>query len=60
MGDATVLMVAQRVSSVIEADQILVLEHGALVGIGRHDELMESCDTYVEIVESQLPTEDVA
>ena len=60
MGDATVLMVAQRVSSVIEADQILVLEHGALVGIGRHDELMQSCDTYVEIVESQLPTEDVA
>ena len=60
MGDATVLMVAQRVSSVIEADQILVLEHGALVGAGRHDELMQTCDTYVEIVESQLPTEDVA
>lgn len=58
--DATVLMVAQRVSSVVDADQILVLEHGALVGVGRHDELMRSCGTYVEIVESQLPSEDVA
>ena len=58
--DATVLMVAQRVSSVIDADQILVLEHGALVGVGRHAELMQSCDTYIEIVESQLPKEDVA
>ncbi|MEO8105740.1 MAG: ABC transporter ATP-binding protein [Actinomycetes bacterium] len=59
-GNATVLMVAQRVSSVIDADQILVLEHGALVGVGQHDELLLTCDTYLEIVESQLPTEGAA
>jgi ATP-binding cassette subfamily B protein len=52
--DATVLIVAQRVSTIIDADQIIVLDDGAVVGIGRHDELIESCPTYAEIVESQL------
>jgi ATP-binding cassette, subfamily B, multidrug efflux pump len=51
--DATVVVVAQRVSTVRDADQIIVLEHGKPVGIGKHDELLETCETYREIVESQ-------
>jgi ATP-binding cassette subfamily B multidrug efflux pump len=58
--ESTVIVVAQRVSSIVDADQILVLDHGELVGAGRHEELLESCPTYVEIVESQRPAEDVA
>ncbi|GAB3807614.1 hypothetical protein GCM10027605_38270 [Micromonospora zhanjiangensis] len=53
--DAAVVIVAQRVSTIVDADQIIVLEDGAVVGIGRHDELVETCPTYAEIVESQLP-----
>jgi ATP-binding cassette subfamily B multidrug efflux pump len=55
--DATVLIVAQRVSTIIEADQIVVLEDGAVVGLGTHSELMATCPTYLEIVESQLGAE---
>lgn len=51
--DAAVIMVAQRVSTIVNADQILVLEDGHLVGRGTHDELLEQCPTYVEIVDSQ-------
>lgn len=51
--DAARLVVAQRVSTIADADLILVLEDGRIVGRGRHDELLESCPTYVEIVESQ-------
>jgi ATP-binding cassette subfamily B protein len=58
--ESTVITVAQRVSSIVDADQILVLDHGQLVGLGRHEELLESCPTYVEIVESQRPAEEVA
>ncbi|WP_432476541.1 ABC transporter ATP-binding protein [Nocardioides sp. GXQ0305] len=58
--DATVLIVAQRVSTIRDADLILVLEDGRVVGRGRHDELLESCATYREIVESQLTTEAAA
>jgi ATP-binding cassette, subfamily B, multidrug efflux pump len=56
--DATVIMVAQRVASIVDADQIIVLDAGAIVGCGRHAELLETCPTYVEIVTSQ--TEEVA
>jgi len=56
--DATVLIVAQRVSTILDADQILVLEDGVVVGRGRHEELVESCPTYQEIVESQLSAEE--
>jgi ATP-binding cassette subfamily B protein len=52
--DAAVVIVAQRVSTIISADQIIVLDDGAIVGIGRHEELLDTCPTYAEIVESQL------
>jgi ATP-binding cassette subfamily B protein len=55
--NATVIMVAQRVASIVDADQIIVLEAGAIVGHGRHAELVQSCPTYAEIVASQLDAE---
>ncbi|HEX5046622.1 MAG TPA: ABC transporter ATP-binding protein [Gammaproteobacteria bacterium] len=51
--DATVVIVGQRVSTIKDADQIVVIEDGAVVGLGTHHELLESCTTYGEIVESQ-------
>jgi ATP-binding cassette subfamily B multidrug efflux pump len=58
--EATVVIVAQRVSTIVGADQILVLEDGAVVGRGRHEELLESCPTYQEIVASQLSAQEAA
>jgi len=58
--DAAVIVVAQRVSTIMDADRIVVLDDGAIVGIGRHDELVETCPTYAEIVQSQLSAEDAA
>ena len=58
--DATVLIVAQRVSTIRGADRILVLEEGAIVGAGTHHELMETSETYREIVLSQLTEEEAA
>ena len=55
--DATLLVVAQRVSTIRDADLILVVEDGEVVGRGRHEELLESCTTYQEIVQSQLSVE---
>jgi ATP-binding cassette subfamily B protein len=52
--DAVNVIVAQRVSTIVRADQILVLEQGRTVGLGTHEELLESCSTYEEIVESQF------
>jgi ATP-binding cassette subfamily B protein len=57
---ATVIIVAQRVSTIIHADQILVLEDGESVGLGTHTELLETCPTYREIVESQMTAEEAA
>ncbi|MCQ4120366.1 ABC transporter ATP-binding protein [Rhodococcus tibetensis] len=56
--DACVIIVAQRVSTIVEADQILVLEDGAIVGIGTHDHLLDTCPCYVEIVESQRSVQE--
>jgi ATP-binding cassette, subfamily B, multidrug efflux pump len=58
--DATVLIVAQRVGTIMHADRIIVLADGRIAGIGTHDELLETCDTYREIVFSQLSPEEVA
>jgi ATP-binding cassette subfamily B protein len=57
---ATQIIVAQRVSSIVDADQILVLDAGRIVGRGTHRELLESSATYREIVSSQLNTEEAA
>jgi ATP-binding cassette subfamily B protein len=54
---ATVIIVAQRVSTIADADQIIVLEDGEIVGLGTHEALLATCPTYVEIVESQLRAE---
>ncbi|CAN5653768.1 ABC transporter ATP-binding protein [soil metagenome] len=58
--NAAVILVAQRVSTIINADQILVLEDGRAVGLGTHAELLETCPTYGEIVASQLSAEEAA
>jgi ATP-binding cassette subfamily B protein len=52
--DATVIIVAQRVATISDADQIVVLEDGGVVGLGTHEALLDTCPTYAEIVESQL------
>lgn len=56
--DATVILVAQRVSTIKNADRIIVLENGRSVGVGTHEELLESCEVYQEIVYSQLSGEE--
>ncbi|MFF9563120.1 ABC transporter ATP-binding protein [Leifsonia sp. NPDC014704] len=58
--DATMIVVAQRVSTIVDADQIIVLDDGRVVGRGTHDELLESNETYAEIVSSQLAAQDAA
>jgi ATP-binding cassette subfamily B multidrug efflux pump len=57
---ATLVIVAQRVSTILDADQIVVLEDGAIVGRGTHQELLETSTTYAEIVSSQLTAEEAA
>lgn len=58
--EATVIVVAQRVSTIMHADRIIVLDEGQICGIGTHRELMETCETYREIVFSQLTEEEIA
>jgi len=57
---STIIIVAQRISTILNADQIIVLDQGKIVGIGTHQELMKSCQTYQEIVLSQLSPEEAA
>ncbi|MBE6823766.1 MAG: ABC transporter ATP-binding protein [Ruminococcaceae bacterium] len=56
-GEATVVIVAQRISTIIDADRIIVVEKGEVVGMGTHDELVKTCDVYKEIVDSQMSKE---
>ena len=58
--NATVLIVAQRISTIMDAEQIIVLDKGKIVGIGTHDALMKNCETYQEIAKSQLSEEELA
>lgn len=58
-GDSTVLIVAQRVSTIMNAEQIIVLDDGKIVGKGTHSELLETCPTYYEIAASQLSKEEL-
>jgi ATP-binding cassette, subfamily B, multidrug efflux pump len=58
--EAAVIIVGQRVATIADADKIVVLEHGEVVGCGTHDELLAHCPTYAEIVDSQLSAEEAA
>lgn len=60
IGDSTVLLVTQRVATVMSADQIIVLDDGKIVGKGTHQSLMKTCQTYQEIATSQLSKEELA
>ena len=57
--DATILIVAQRISTILHADQILVLDDGKIVGKGTHQELLKTCQTYQEIAMSQLSQSEI-
>ena len=60
VGSSTVIIVAQRISTIMQADQILVLDEGKLVGKGTHSELLRNCDTYRQIAASQLSEEELS
>ncbi|NBJ14223.1 MAG: ABC transporter ATP-binding protein [Dehalobacter sp. 4CP] len=60
IAEATVLIIAQRVGTVMDADRIIVLDNGQIAGIGKHKELLNSCEVYREIVSSQLSEEEIA
>ena len=59
VGDSTIIIVAQRINTILDADQIVVMDEGRMVGLGSHDQLMESCDVYKEIALSQLSKEEL-
>ena len=58
--DATTIIVAQRISTILNADQIIVLDEGHMAGIGTHKELMKNCEVYRQIAMSQLSEEELA
>ncbi len=58
--NSTLIIVAQRIGTIIDADKIVVLDEGQAIGIGTHKELSENCSEYIEIMQSQLSTEDLA
>ena len=55
----TTIIVAQRIGTIMDADKILVLDEGRLVGMGRHEELLKDCDVYLQIARSQLTDEEL-
>lgn len=60
MQDTTTIIVAQRIATILNADKIMVMNEGKVVGIGKHQELLKTCPTYLEIAESQLSEEELA
>ncbi|MCH5299612.1 MAG: ABC transporter ATP-binding protein [Ruminococcus sp.] len=59
VSDSTVIIVAQRISTIMDAEQIIVLDEGKIAGIGTHEELLRSCDSYLEIAKSQLSEKEL-
>ena len=59
VGDSTIIIVAQRINTVLDADQIVVMDEGHMAGIGTHEELMQSCEVCREIALSQLSEEEL-
>ena len=59
MSDATTLIVAQRIGTIMEADRIVVVDDGEVVGIGRHEELLRNCPVYLDIARSQFSDEEL-
>ncbi len=59
MGDACVIIVAQRVGTIKNADNIVVLDDGKIAGIGKHEYLLKNCKTYLDIAKSQLSEEEL-
>lgn len=60
LSDSTLLIVAQRISTIVDADKIIVLDQGKIVGMGVHRELLENCEVYRQIAESQLSKEELS
>jgi ATP-binding cassette subfamily B protein len=60
IGNSTILLIAQRISTIMNADRIIVLEDGKIAGIGKHNELMKTCDIYKQIAASQLSEQELA
>jgi len=54
LSDKTIILVAQRISTIRDAEKIIVMDEGRIVGMGRHDELMETCEVYSQIASSQI------
>ena len=59
VGDSTIIIVAQRINTVLDADQIIVMDEGHMAGIGTNEELMKTCEVYKEIALSQLSEEEL-
>ena len=59
MSDSTILIVAQRIGTIMNADKIIVLDEGKMVGIGTHKELLQTCEVYKQIATSQLSEEEL-
>ena len=59
LGNSTIIIVAQRISTILHADNIIVLDEGKIAGMGTHEELLNSCETYKEIAKSQLSASEL-
>ena len=60
MKDTTTIIVAQRIATILNADKIIVMNEGKIVGEGKHEQLLQTCPTYIEIARSQMSEEELA